>query len=154
THSDVIATLLRYFHTDSACLHDASPRALVALQQTHYAPILAWARAAYGIDIHVTADLFALRQTPEAAEALRARLALFSPLKLAALEKATMTAKSLLIGLALVERRISAECAAQAAQVEADAQTQRWGALENAHDIDNAALRQTLAASAVAAHRA
>ncbi|KAJ2366830.1 chaperone, partial [Coemansia sp. RSA 2611] len=84
----------------------------------------------------------------QATQTLRKVLTEFSPLKLAALEKATMAAKSLLIGLALVEHHVSAEDAAMAAQVESNSQTQLWGHLENAHDIDNAALRQILGASA------
>ncbi|KAJ2612413.1 chaperone [Coemansia sp. RSA 1694] len=148
--ADVVDKLLKYFHTDSACLHEEYPHALVELQQRHYAPIVAWASAKYGIEISVTPDMFALRQTAEAAETLRRVLAGFSPLKLAALEKATMSAKSLLIGLALVECHVTAEDAAMAAQVETNSQTQLWGQLENAHDIDNAALRQILGASACA----
>ncbi|KAJ2489694.1 chaperone [Coemansia sp. RSA 2050] len=151
TRVDVIDKLLKYFHTDSACLHEEYPHALVELQQRHYAPIVDWARKAYGIEISLTSDMFALRQSEEATETLRKALAGFSPLKLAALERATMAAKSLLIGLALVEHHVTAEDAAMAAQVESNSQTQLWGQLENAHDIDNAALRQTLGASACVA---
>ncbi|KAJ1939072.1 chaperone [Linderina macrospora] len=147
---DVAEKLLKYFHTDSACLHEEFPQALVELQDKHYRPIVDWAAERYGIKINVTANLFTLRQEQEAEEALRKVVLEFSPLKLAAFEKAVMTAKSFLIALALVERRISVEQAAMAAQVEATAQTQLWGELENAHDIDNAAMRQILGASACA----
>ncbi|KAJ2812777.1 chaperone [Coemansia furcata] len=146
--ADVVDKLLKYFHTDSACLHEKYPHVLVELQQRHYMPIVDWARKEYGIEISLTSDMFALQQTKEATETLRSVLAAFSPLKLAALEKATMAAKSLLIGLALVEHHVTAEDAALAAQVETNSQTQLWGHLENAHDLDNAALRQTLGASA------
>ncbi|KAJ2357991.1 chaperone [Coemansia sp. RSA 2618] len=149
--SDVIDKLLKYFHTDSVCLHDEYPRVLAELQQQHYAPLVEWARSAFGIEIQTTTDMFVLRQAPEAAASLRAHVEGFSALKLAALERAVMTAKSFLIGLALVNQRLSVEDAAQAAQVEATAQTQMWGELENAHDLDNAAMRQILGASACAA---
>ncbi|KAJ1759437.1 chaperone [Coemansia sp. RSA 1807] len=149
--ADVITKLLKYFHTDSVCLHDNHPRVLAELQERHYAPIAAWARSTYGIDIKTTTDMFVLRQTPEAADRLRAVVEGFSDLKLAALERAVMTAKSFLIALALVEQHVSVEDAACAAQVEATAQTQLWGELENAHDLDNAAMRQILGASACAA---
>ncbi|KAJ1824717.1 chaperone [Coemansia sp. RSA 2671] len=148
TRADVVDKLLKYFHTDSACLHEEYPHTLVELQQRHYTPIVEWARKAYGIEISLTSDMFALKQTEQATQTLRKVLTEFSPLKLAALEKATMAAKSLLIGLALVEHHVSAEDAAMAAQVESNSQTQLWGHLENAHDIDNAALRQILGASA------
>ncbi|KAJ2706867.1 ATP synthase mitochondrial F1 complex assembly factor 2, partial [Coemansia spiralis] len=94
---DVIDKLLKYFQTDSVCLHEEFPHVLVELQQQHYTPILAWARSTYGVDIQTTTDLFALRQSPQAVAVLRGAVAAFSPLKLAALERATMSAKSLLI---------------------------------------------------------
>ncbi|KAJ1663121.1 chaperone [Coemansia sp. RSA 1813] len=150
-HADVVSKLLKYFQTDSVCLHEEHPQTLVALQQKHYTPIVDWAKAEYGIDIQTTPNIFALRQQPQAVENLRNVVSEFSPLKLAALEKAVMTAKSFLIGLALVEQRLSVEEAAVAAQVEASSQTQLWGELENAHDIDNAAIRQILGASACVA---
>ncbi|KAJ1818468.1 chaperone [Coemansia sp. RSA 2599] len=147
---DVIDKLLKYFHTDSACLHELFPQPLVDLQQKHYMPVVSWACETYGIQVAVTDNIFALRQSPQATDELRRVVSRFSALKLAAFEKAVMTAKSFLIGLALVEQRITAEQAAAAAQVEMSAQTQFWGELENAHDIDNAAMRQILGASACA----
>ncbi|KAJ1946145.1 chaperone [Kickxella alabastrina] len=149
--SDVVEKLLKYFQTDSACLHEGFPEGLVELQQKHYMPIIEWARETYAIEIGVTGNLFSLRQSAAATEALRRAVKQFSPLKLAALEKAVMSAKSFLIALALVEHHITAEEAARAAQVEAAAQMELWGELENAHDIDNAAIRQILGASACAA---
>ncbi|KAJ2720939.1 chaperone [Coemansia sp. Benny D115] len=149
--SDVIEKLLKYFQTDSACLHEEFPQALVDLQTEHYMPVVEWAREKYGVPIAVTCNLFALRQSPEAVDCMRKTVSQFSPLKLAAFERAVMSAKSFLIALALVEQRITAEQAARASQVEASSQTQLWGELENAHDIDNAAIRQILGASGCAA---
>ena len=47
------------------------------------------------------------------------------------MERATYTAKSFLVGLALVERRISVEDAARAASVEVDSQIALWGEVED-----------------------
>ncbi|KAJ2078275.1 chaperone [Coemansia sp. RSA 988] len=148
--ADVINKLLNYFRTDSVCLHDTHPCALVELQQKYYAPIIDWARSTYDIDVQITTNIFALSQQNVSVEKLRDVVSEFSPLKLAALERAVMSAKSFLIGLALVQQHITVEEAAMAAQAEANAQTQFWGELENAHDLDNAAMRQVLGASACA----
>lgn len=150
TRADVVDKLLKYFNTDSACLHEEYPRVLVELQDKYYRPIVEWAQSEYGIKVNTTSNIFALRQSPESASKLREVVTQFSPLKLAALEKAVMTAKSFLIGLALIEQHITVEMAAMAAQIETNSQTQLWGELENAHDLDNAALRQILGASACA----
>ncbi|KAJ2808018.1 ATP synthase mitochondrial F1 complex assembly factor 2 [Coemansia guatemalensis] len=148
--ADVINKLLNYFRTDSVCLNDTHPRALVDLQQKYYSPIIDWARSTYDIDVQTTTNIFALHQQNVSIERLREVASEFSPLKLAALERAVMSAKSFLIGLALVQQHITVEDAAMAAQAEANSQTQLWGELENAHDLDNAAMRQVLGASACA----
>ncbi|ORX66486.1 ATP12-domain-containing protein [Linderina pennispora] len=77
---EVVLKLLKYLHTDSACLHEEFPQALVELQEKHYRPIIDWAAKHYGIGINVTANLFTLRQEKHAEE-------------LAAFEKAVMTGK-------------------------------------------------------------
>lgn len=47
------------------------------------------------------------------------------------MERVTYTAKSFLIALALVHKRISVEQAARAAQVEVSSQIERWGEVED-----------------------
>lgn len=48
-----------------------------------------------------------------------------------AMERATYAAKSLIIALALVKKRISVEEAALAATVEVNSQIERWGEVED-----------------------
>lgn len=72
------------------------------------------------------------------------------PLALAAFERAVRTSKSFLVGLALVKGQIDAEVAAQASQVEVNAQIHRWGEVEDTHDVDKHDVRRQLAAAALA----
>ena len=48
-----------------------------------------------------------------------------------ALERATYTTKSFLIGLALVQKQITAEEAALASHVEVNSQIEKWGEVED-----------------------
>ena len=50
---------------------------------------------------------------------------------LTAMERATYSSKSFLIGLALTLRRITAEQAAQASHVEVNSQIEKWGEVED-----------------------
>jgi len=54
-----------------------------------------------------------------------------------------MVSKSFLIGLALVERKLSVEEASKASSIETISQTTRWGELE-AHDVENEDIRRQL----------
>jgi ATP synthase F1 complex assembly factor 2 len=72
-----------------------------------------------------------------------------SPWELAAMERATYAAKSVLVGLALVRGRLSAEAAARVAQVEVDSQIERWGQVEDTHDVDYEDVRRQLGSAAV-----
>lgn len=80
-----------------------------------------------------------------------------------ALERATYSSKSFLVGLALVFRKVTAEEAALASTVEVSSQIQRWGEVEDcelsshwtghrlcplpAHDVDHQDIRRQLASA-------
>lgn len=64
-----------------------------------------------------------------------------------------MLSKSFLISLALVSGHLNVEQAAQAAEVEVQSQINRWGAVQDSHDVDQAELRRTLGSVAIATVR-
>ncbi|KAJ1910303.1 chaperone [Mycoemilia scoparia] len=144
----VVDHLLRYFKTDSICLQEDFPEALVKLQNEHWKPIIDWASKAFGIKISTTTDILGMKQPEESAKVLKDVVLAFTPTELAAFEKAVMSSKSFLIALAIIKRRITSEDAAVAARVEALSQIQYWGELINAHDMDEAEMNKHLAASA------
>lgn len=47
------------------------------------------------------------------------------------MERATYTTKSFIVALALVKRQLTAEQAAETAQVEVNSQIERWGEVED-----------------------
>jgi chaperone required for assembly of F1-ATPase len=62
-------------------------------------------------------------------------------------ERAVTSTKSFCIALALMERQLSVQGAARAARVEALAQIQRWGSVEDTHDVEVEDMHRQLASA-------
>lgn len=155
---------MTYFDTDATCYHEDYPETLTKLQDKHWKPLIAWASETFGVQINTTTGIFAVAQPKETREKLKSVVQEMDPLQLAAFEKAVMSSKSFLIGLALVKGAWTVEQAAQAAHVEMNAQIERWGEVEDSklcrvstfrlealiwifylgHDVEREYIRQTL----------
>ncbi|PIL23719.1 hypothetical protein GSI_13469 [Ganoderma sinense ZZ0214-1] len=144
TREEVRAQLLKYFETDTICYHAGAPVTLVKLQDAHWKPILDWARSAFDVEISTTDALLVPTQPPETILKFNDVLSKFTPWEMAAMERATYTSKSFLIALALVKRHIDVNQAAQAAHVEVNSQIERWGEVEDSHDVDYHDMRRQL----------
>lgn len=129
--------LQRYLHTDSICYHAEYPDRLVVLQNEHWVPIINWVKQSHGVKINTTTGMMGIRQSDETVAKLEQHIENnYSPIMLAGFEKATMLCKSYMIAMALVEGQITIEKAVDAARVETLAQTQVWGEVEDAHDVE------------------
>ncbi|CEL52188.1 Protein atp12, mitochondrial OS=Schizosaccharomyces pombe (strain 972 / ATCC 24843) GN=atp12 PE=3 SV=2 [Rhizoctonia solani AG-1 IB] len=142
--SDLVAGLIKYFDTDTVCFHESHPPALVQLQEQHWIPLLKWAESTYKIKINIFDSLLGNSQPKEAKEALMKEVNKLGQWEVAAFERAVLTTKSFIIALALVKGRINVEQAAQAAHVEVVSQTERWGEVEDTHDVDHHDIRRQL----------
>lgn len=148
TRGEVRAQLLKYFETDTICFLQNKPAALVKLQDTHWKPILQWARSTFGVEIS-TSDSFILSpHPPETVRVLDDVMSKFDHWQMAAMERTTYTSKSFLIALALVMRQITAEQAALASHVEVNSQIELWGEVEDSHDVDYHDVRRQLGSAA------
>ncbi|KAI9245091.1 hypothetical protein BDA99DRAFT_448060 [Phascolomyces articulosus] len=144
----VIDKLITYFDTDATCYHEEYPESLTSLQDAHWKPLIAWASETYNVQINTTTGIFAVKQPAETRSKLRSVVEEMDALELAALEKAIMSSKSFLVGLAVVKGALTVEQGAQAAHVEMNAQVDRWGEVEDSHDVEREYIRQTLGAVA------
>ncbi|KND03302.1 ATP synthase complex assembly protein ATP12 [Spizellomyces punctatus DAOM BR117] len=148
TRQGVIDNLLRYVHTDSICYYQDYPDSFVKLQDEHWRPLMAWMKEEYGLDIKTTNGILSIRQPEEVVTKLRSILEDFDLITLAAFEKAVLSSKSFIVALALVRRRITVEDAAKAARLEVLHQIDRWGEVEDSHDVDREDLTRQLGAVA------
>lgn len=146
--SNAIEALMKFLDTDSICFFTDSPAALVELQEQYWIPLLNWARTEFNADIRQFDSLFTSSQPEETKKIFRDVLLDMDPWQLAAMERALYASKSFIIALALVRGKISVEQAAQAAHVEVQSQIQKWGEVEDTHDVDYQEIRRQLSSAA------
>jgi len=147
----VVANLLRYLDTDTVCFHETQPERLVELQESHWKPLIKWVEQTYDCKIELYEGLFGTRQPLETVLKLGKAVEGFDSFKLAAFERAVLASKSYLIALALVQGHLSVEDAAQCAHVEVQSQINRWGEVEDTHDVDNQDVRVRLGSASMLA---
>lgn len=163
----VISSLMNYLDTDTIwCVYGYTPLArpdhaltpsfpadhppaLVRLQKEHWDPLISWMKDKFGVDLVVSHGISPAIQTPETLVKLRSVVEKFNIWELAAFERTVYATKSFVIGLALVLGRISAHEAALASHVEVASQIERWGEVEDTHDVDYQDIRRALGSAAV-----
>lgn len=146
---DLCLDLLRYLNTDTICFQEEYPSQLVKLQTEHWDPLLDWARTEFGVEIR-TFDSVLLNSQPEhTRNTFRSVLQDMDQWTLAGMERAVYYSKSFIIALALVKGRLTAEQASLAAQVEVQSQINRWGEVEDTHDVDHRDIRRQLGSVAI-----
>ncbi|KAH3683968.1 hypothetical protein WICPIJ_005043 [Wickerhamomyces pijperi] len=153
--SDIIDQLLRYLDTDTLLIF--SPKAeyeggLRKAQEELYRPVIAQIEELLGSKLtFLDSDVDGLRgnrQPLETSLAAREFLHTLSYYDLVAVEKVTLTAKSLICGLLTVQNKslktsdIELEEIAKLATLEIIYQTERWGEVEDTHDVDYQDIRR------------
>ncbi len=123
----VIEDTAKYAGSDLLCYRATDPASLVKRQHEAWQPLLDWAAARYGAGLAVANGTTFVAQPPEALAALQAAVAAHGDLALSALYNLTHIAGSVVIALAMAERRLSAEQAFAAAQLDELYQIERWG---------------------------
>ena len=123
-----VAAVARYAETDLVCYRAPAPPTLAARQAAAWQPLVEWAAERYGARLAVTTGLRPIPQAPAAVAALRAAVAALDDLALTGLGFATGALGSLVVALALLEGRLAAAAAAEAALVDERYQMERWGA--------------------------
>lgn len=147
------ANVLRYLRTDSACYFAEKPlRILVARQREHFLPIHDWLRDDFNVELATTDTLNKLPHPPASIARMVTLVEALDPAALTALQCATMEAKSLVMGLAVVLGRITPKEAEAASRLEEEFQMEQWGLVEGGHDLDIAANKVSLNSAAVFLH--
>jgi len=124
---EVISDTAKYAGSDLLCYRATAPDSLVKLQHEAWQPLLDWAAERYGAKLVVANGIGFVDQPDESKTLLRAAVAAHGDLALSALYNLTHTAGSVVIALAVAERRLTAEQAFAAAQVDELYQIERWG---------------------------
>ncbi len=135
-----VAALAQYADTDLLCYRADAPEALVQRQARDWQPWLDWAALTYDAPLRVASGVIRVAQAPQALRALRRAIAAQDGLVLAGLADAVPALGSLVLGLALAERRLDAKRAAEIALLDELFQAELWG-----HDAEADARRRAIA---------
>ena len=141
----VIDELMRFAGTDLLCYRAEEPEALRARQSALWQPLLDWASARFGAELCVISGLMPQPQPDATLTALRRAVEALDDLALTALMVATAAAGSLVVGLALLERRITGEEAFAVSQLDESFQIEEWGE-DSEQTARRAALKEDLLA--------
>ena len=132
---EAIDQVVRFFMTDSLLFLPPFPSNLKEKQDSIVKPLLNSFRKSYGLTLNTTEDLF-LSPEDKDREWITNYLTNCSCIKLSALERASITAKSALIAIAACEQKVTPLEAATLARLETISQIEWFGEVEDSHDVD------------------
>lgn len=144
----LVEGLARYADTEMVCYRAPQPEALARREQELWQPLLDWLALTYDARLNTTTGILPIEQPAAAKQALTAAIAELDPMRLAAVSSSTRAAGSLVVALALLERRLDAAQAFEAAEVERSFQIEQWG-----EDAEAAELRRSVWADLEGADR-
>jgi len=123
----IAASVAGFAATDLVCYRAEAPRGLVERQEKLWQPLVDWARLHYDAPLLVVTGVMPRAQPPEALRAIEAAVAGLDPFRLTALASATGAAGSVVLGLALLEGRLSGAEAFELSLLDESYQIERWG---------------------------
>jgi chaperone required for assembly of F1-ATPase len=124
----VLAETAKYAETDMLCYRAAQPQALAALQAQRWQGLLDWASLRFDAPLAVATGILPIAQPPESLLALARALKRMDAFLLTATADLTGLCGSLVLALAVVEARVSADEAVQLALLDELYQAEHWGA--------------------------
>jgi chaperone required for assembly of F1-ATPase len=119
--------LLSLAKSDVVCYRATSPSELVQQQALAWDPLIAWTAERFGASLRAGNSLTFIEQDQGAMDSLAAALSKLDAFSLAALYAASSLCGSLVIALALAERKLDSEAAFAAANLDRIYQAERWG---------------------------
>jgi len=143
---DFRGQIAAYAASDLLCYRADAPPELVERQNTHWNPLLDWARARHGVAFAVTAGIVPVDQPALTLAALRGAVEALDPWLLAGAATLTQIGGTLIGTLALLDGAAPAEALFEAASLDERWQAEQWG-----EDVEAAARIETRRAEFLAA---
>lgn len=134
--SVLVESCLRFLDTDTILFHSDEPPGLADQQLQEWGPVITWAQDRYKVKIPHTMGFAPPIIPRETVQAFRQHLLFNNHWALTGYERLVNTLKSLLLSIALVERRLTVEEAVSLSRLEQEYQISKWGNVEWYHDVD------------------
>ncbi|ODQ65410.1 ATP12-domain-containing protein [Nadsonia fulvescens var. elongata DSM 6958] len=151
----IIKDLMPYLDTDTMVVFSPSDEwdgRLRVAQEEMYRPILAEVEQFWGVRLtwmDSDSGVIGNRQTPETKQKVVDWLLGLDEWQLTAVERTTLSAKSIIAATNLIRRQMNISQLAEAVGLETQFQTERWGEVEDTHDVDYADIRRHLGSSLI-----
>ncbi|AUH66477.1 ATP12 family chaperone protein [Paracoccus zhejiangensis] len=130
---DAVADMLGdYGGTDLLCYRATEPEELIATQARDWDPLIDWSATHLRAPLRLAQGVIPVAQDPEAVARLRARVATLDAFGLTALHDLVTLPGSLILGLAVLEGRLTADQAFALSRLDEEFQAGRWGRDEEA----------------------
>ncbi|MBF0336063.1 MAG: ATPase [Alphaproteobacteria bacterium] len=142
----ILDEMIRHAATELLC-YRAEDRVLAERQEALWQPILDWADLRWNAPLAVTVGVMPVIQSPLSLGRLRGPLEAMDDFALSAAQGLTAALGSLVLALAVCERRLSAIDAFDAARLDEAFQNERWGEDYEAIDRRDALRRDVLVAA-------
>lgn len=130
--ADVAGMIAAYGASDLLCYRAEEPDGLVTRQKAGWDPLLDWARDALNAPLTTGIGVIPVPQDPGSLDALARRVQSTTAFELAALHDLVAISGSLVLGLAVIEGRLSAEEAWTLSRIDETWQAELWGEDEEA----------------------
>ncbi|MGA7711724.1 MAG: ATP12 family protein [Rhizomicrobium sp.] len=124
--SEIIDAIVAYAN-DLLCYRAEGPDELAARQNENWNPLLEWVAERHGVRLNTAIGISHIKQPEESVAAARAALAEHDAFALTALHNAATICGSLVLVLALADRRLDAEEAFALSQLDERYQAEKWG---------------------------
>jgi len=149
---DLINHILGYLETDTVLFYAEEPPALVEFQKEKWSPVILWFRERFGVDVHPRQDISTVKISQDDRAKLEKQLMSYDWTALQGFSFGVEAIKSLILGLAVLERKLTVEEAVKLTRLELEFQTDHWGTVEWAHDLELHDTTSRLAAATLFVH--
>ncbi|VDO44918.1 unnamed protein product [Onchocerca flexuosa] len=151
--SDLLSQMLQFLDKDTILYRLEENSKLLELEEKNWNPIVEWVNWEYGLSVKPS---YSLVEDAKIDNNSRIRLANqlsnYSFLQLVGLQYATESLKSVFLTLATISSRLHVDEAVELALLEQKYQSDIWGKVEWAHDIEREELISRLAAGILLVH--
>ncbi len=124
---EVIAEIAAFVRHDHLCYRTDTPAELVARQNAAWDPLLDWVAERYGAPLHTAHGITSIAQPEASLATLNGAVEAFDSFTLAGLHVVASIAGSLVLALAVTDKRLTAGEAFAASQVDERYQAEKWG---------------------------
>lgn len=133
---EVVDLLAAYGESDLLCYRATGPEGLIARQAAGWDPLLDWSATELHAGLRVTAGIVPVAQPAQSVAQLRAHVAALDPFRLAAFHDLVAITGSLVLALAVIKGRLSAEEAFALSRIDEIWQVEFWGVDEDAATLE------------------